>query len=844
MLRQTGLFLSFTFSVFAAEAQYCVPEYTVGVADFDYIDGFELNTINNLSSAEGDGTGYSDFTGLSTEIIISETYSIHIVNTPSYAEYYRCWIDYNHNTIFSDDEEIFTTFLLPAGDEINVDFTVPFIATPGITLLRIRCVYGTSDFDACNEQTYGETEDYSVITGGLFTHDLALASMDDIMNACELSNSELISINISNLGSENESGFNVNYSVDGGPTVTETFVSTINSGENSIYTFSTGADLSADGVHTINCWTSLVTDELDENDSASTIVRNIFTYLTTGFPLNICYSGENIIPVPLATGGIWSGDGIINASSGELDPSLVGGIGSNTDITYTFNPISEYTVSEIPYTKYNLILHEELSLGDDDFEDDINIGFDFTFFGITYDKLFISSNGLIGFGSGSSSYTVQHFPDTDNPSNVIAYSWSDLNPSAGGDMKYETQGLAPLRRFVLDLNEVAYYADPQTVTIQVILYETSNAIDFQVTDIQSNGDDMTQGIENVDGTIAYVTNEIYNKEPFSMFEMGWRFAVTPCDATVTETINFIEPPVVELDSAEVCAGTIVILDAGSGAESYFWNTGATTQTIDVLTSGTYWVIYYSNISCFVEDSTTIIVNPLPSFDLGAGGIICEGTMLDAENPGSEYSWNTGATSQTIFVEESGTYYVEVITPEGCENNDTVDVTIIPLPVASYTTFSASPLTLEFISSEIGISTWYWDFGDGTYSFIENPIHTFPYADDWDITLVVTNDCGSAIATGIVQVNTTIQNNGGKYKVAIYPNPANDYVNINFDGFIASDEIEIYLYSLQGQLLLQQNILAQPLTTIKLNTEQLSAGDFMIVVRQDDSISCLPLSIAK
>ena len=70
------------------------------------------------------------------------------------------------------------------------------------------------------------------------------------------------------------------------------------------------------------------------------------------------------------------------------------------------------------------------------------------------------------------------------------------------------------------------------------------------------------------------------------------------------------------------------------------------------------------------------------------------------------------------------------------------------------------------------------------------------------------------------------------------------MRIQLAGFIEGEEIEIYLYTLQGQLLLQQHIFAQPLNTITLNTENFSAGDLMLVVKQEQNSTCLPLTIAK
>ena len=369
-------------------------------------------------------------------------------------------------------------------------------------------------------------------------------------------------------------------------------------------------------------------------------------------------------------------------------------------------------------------------------------------------------------------------------------------------------------------------------------YETSNAIDFHITEIEDDGGDITQGIENIDGTIAYVTDELYNQNPFSMVEKGWRFAVTPCDAIVTETINFVTPPVVELDDEAVCTGTTVTLDAGPGAENYIWSTGESTQTINVAESGNYWVIYYSNIACYTTDTSEIIVNPLPIIDLGDNGVVCEGTMLDAENIGAEYLWNTGAISQTLFVTESGTYYVDVINPlTGCANSDTITLTITPLPVAAFTSEPLGPLTLGFTNTSTDVLTTYWDFGDGAVSYELNPWHEYPFANTWDVTLVVTNDCGADIEAGSFQVTTALNELKNENTVLLFPNPTSEFLNIELKN--REKSVAVYIYTLQGQLLFQQNINHQT-NLITLDIEHLAVGNYMVVLQQEHNTTSLPL----
>jgi PKD repeat protein len=67
------------------------------------------------------------------------------------------------------------------------------------------------------------------------------------------------------------------------------------------------------------------------------------------------------------------------------------------------------------------------------------------------------------------------------------------------------------------------------------------------------------------------------------------------------------------------------------------------------------------------------------------------------------------------------------------------------PVAA---FSASPLTgnvsssTTFTDSSQGASIWLWDFGDGTNSTLQNPIHSYTSDGTYSVNLTVTNDAGS------------------------------------------------------------------------------------------------------
>ncbi len=85
-----------------------------------------------------------------------------------------------------------------------------------------------------------------------------------------------------------------------------------------------------------------------------------------------------------------------------------------------------------------------------------------------------------------------------------------------------------------------------------------------------------------------------------------------CNATgqVTVTVN---TTTVNLGvNRTICAGQSVTLDAGGGTgRTFLWSNGATTQTINVTTAGTYSVTVTQN-NCPATSQVQVTVNPLPN----------------------------------------------------------------------------------------------------------------------------------------------------------------------------------------------------------------------------------------
>ncbi|MEO7174792.1 MAG: T9SS type A sorting domain-containing protein, partial [Saprospiraceae bacterium] len=150
------------------------------------------------------------------------------------------------------------------------------------------------------------------------------------------------------------------------------------------------------------------------------------------------------------------------------------------------------------------------------------------------------------------------------------------------------------------------------------------------------------------------------------------FSSEPTIAVVT--VNTI--PTITISNYSICLGDSILL-IPSGADSYIWQNGDTTNSLLVSpTVNTTYSVTGSNEGCLSETVYTIVqVNDRPMVDLGPDILLVNGqdTILDATGPDLIYLWSTGETSSSITITQEGVYTVTVTNAAGCSNIDTVEV---------------------------------------------------------------------------------------------------------------------------------------------------------------------------
>ncbi|MEM9932414.1 MAG: PKD domain-containing protein [Bacteroidota bacterium] len=190
--------------------------------------------------------------------------------------------------------------------------------------------------------------------------------------------------------------------------------------------------------------------------------------------------------------------------------------------------------------------------------------------------------------------------------------------------------------------------------------------------------------------------------PFAFLNQSRTYTLTVtdsigCTASDTVSIQFNPLPNIGLtpDTA-ICAGDSATLSAGGGIQ-YSWSpaTGLSDPTIPSPTaspgtSTTYGVVVTDANGCVNTENMRLTVNALPVANAGDDQEICDGTTASlSASGGSSYEWSptpflSDPTIQNPIASPLITtiYSVEVTDGNGCTDSDSIQITVLPTPIAN------------------------------------------------------------------------------------------------------------------------------------------------------------------
>lgn len=144
---------------------------------------------------------------------------------------------------------------------------------------------------------------------------------------------------------------------------------------------------------------------------------------------------------------------------------------------------------------------------------------------------------------------------------------------------------------------------------------------------------------------------------------------------------------------------------------------------------------------------------------------------------------------------------------------------IPAFLINNFSFEKKNLEVEFSDHSEGIiKSWLWDFGDGTTSTEQNPIHLFPTNGIYPIALTIFNDCEE-----VTSEKKNIIVHSDIHDIVLYPNPVNDILFVSTGN---SPVNFLAIYDVTGKLILEKSSLSKE---FELDISNWASGIYLLKI---------------
>ncbi|HQQ95043.1 MAG TPA: T9SS type A sorting domain-containing protein [Bacteroidia bacterium] len=278
-----------------------------------------------------------------------------------------------------------------------------------------------------------------------------------------------------------------------------------------------------------------------------------------------------------------------------------------------------------------------------------------------------------------------------------------------------------------------------------------------------------------------------------------------CSATGQVAVITQPSPTVQVsvNNATICAGGSAQLTA-LGADTYSWNTGATTSSINVnpLTSTVYTVVGTYTVANCTNTQTMNISVYIANIPVSGPTVTCLGQSVALQASGAlSYTWNVGGNNSNVSVTPSVTtgYTVNGMTTANggtCAATGSIQVAVNPLPnVTASSTRTAICKGEKTILTAGGATSYLWNLGNTTSTIQVNPQITLTYT----VTGTDNNGCNN---TATIQISVSpctglSEANAAQHVLNVFPNPNNGEFTIQ-----ASEALDLQVINQLGQVVMK------------------------------------------
>jgi hypothetical protein len=429
---------------------------------------------------------------------------------------------------------------------------------------------------------------------------------------------------------------------------------------------------------------------------------------------------------------------------------------------------------------------------------------------------------------------------TSTPSNAIATGSVYVTPTLTANITYYVSDSTSCGQSTLTPVTVTVNPLPNVISVTgaTVCSGNSTSISAMVTGTAQWYATSTPTAPLATGTL-YTTPILNNTTTYYVRDtsMCGTSSLTPVTVTVipTPTVSINASP-----SSVICAGNMITLTA-SGADTYTWNTSATSTVISAtpLTNTTY-TLDASSMTCpgSYTASIFITVNPNPTVNIVStpGSMsICAGNSATLNASGATlYSWNTSATTQSIMITPtvSTTYVVVGTAANNCTTSAQITITVNPRPNVSLSAASNTACLNSGPVALIGSPSGGVYSGANVSGSNLNPTATGTFMPTYSYT----NAAGctnTAVTSVVVYICTDIVSQSARSTyLKVYPNP-------NFGTFTVETGNDlkktIELTDVTGRIV-RSEITSNDI--IHMNITELANGLYQMSIRSENGIDII------
>ena len=306
----------------------------------------------------------------------------------------------------------------------------------------------------------------------------------------------------------------------------------------------------------------------------------------------------------------------------------------------------------------------------------------------------------------------------------------------------------------------------------------------------------------------------------------------------TDTIVKVPYPfsLFDMSTTETCAGeTVDFTNNSVDYDTVLWDFGDGNTSTDINPSHIYTQAGTYQINLQITETATaqtdniqqsLMVNTLPATSISSSlsfpACYDETVSLTADANNMNYLWSTGETTQSIDITNAGTYSVQITNPTtSCQvDSDNVNVTFYP-EIDNSISYDSNTYQLEATQAN---ATYQWiDCNNNNNPILGETGQSYVPQQSGNYAVEISmNNCNVISDCQVVTI-VGIENNQLDNQIAIYPNPAKQFVTINLE----SSMLKSYeIFNLAGQKIDSQTFYT-PQANNQLSVQNLTNGVYFI-----------------